>query len=78
MAVFWDAAPCILAEIDGRFRSAYCPHYQAALGKFLREYTAQHPKKTVQLFARRQKNKKFNLNLLFIFKKNTMCPQIIG
>jgi hypothetical protein len=28
MAVFWDAAPCSLLEIDRRFRSAYCLHHQ--------------------------------------------------
>jgi hypothetical protein len=28
MAVFWDVAPCSLAEIDRRFRGAYCLHHQ--------------------------------------------------
>jgi hypothetical protein len=25
---FWDIAPCILVEIDRRFRGAYCLHHQ--------------------------------------------------
>jgi hypothetical protein len=28
MAVFWDGTPCILAEIDIRFKGAYCVHHQ--------------------------------------------------
>jgi hypothetical protein len=28
MAVFWNAAPCSLAEMYRRFRGAYCLHYQ--------------------------------------------------
>jgi hypothetical protein len=28
MAVFWDIAPCRLAETDRRFRCAYCLHHQ--------------------------------------------------
>jgi hypothetical protein len=27
MAVFWDVAPCSLAEIDRRFRRTYCLHH---------------------------------------------------
>jgi hypothetical protein len=26
MSVFWDVAPCYLAEIDQNFRGAYCDH----------------------------------------------------
>jgi hypothetical protein len=31
MTVFWDIAPCRLAEIDRHFRGAYCLHHQGAL-----------------------------------------------
>jgi hypothetical protein len=31
MAVFWDTAPCTLADIDRRFRGAYCLHRQGDL-----------------------------------------------
>jgi hypothetical protein len=34
MAVSWDVAPCSLIEIDGR----------AYVGKFLPDYTGQHPR----------------------------------
>jgi hypothetical protein len=29
MAVFWDAAPCSLIEVDRRFRGAYCLYHQS-------------------------------------------------
>jgi hypothetical protein len=29
MTAFWDIAPCSLAEVDRRFRGAYCLRYQA-------------------------------------------------
>jgi hypothetical protein len=25
---FWDTAPCSSAEVDGRFRGAYCLHHE--------------------------------------------------
>jgi hypothetical protein len=28
MTVFWDVAPCSLAEIDQSFRGVYCLHHQ--------------------------------------------------
>jgi hypothetical protein len=31
VTVFWDVALCSLVEIDRRFRSAYCLHYQALM-----------------------------------------------
>jgi hypothetical protein len=49
MTVFWGVAPCSLAEIDRRFRGAYCHHYQDDggseylwnLGQFLPDYLVQ-------------------------------------
>jgi hypothetical protein len=31
MTVFWDVAPCSLAEVYRRFRGAYCLHYQSLM-----------------------------------------------
>jgi hypothetical protein len=30
-AAFWSNAPCNIAEIDKRFRGAYCLHHQGAV-----------------------------------------------
>jgi hypothetical protein len=64
--VFWDVAPCSLIEVYQRFRGTYCIHHHSPddggskhlrnVGKFLPDYTAQHP--------RRQPSSSF---ILFIF-----------
>jgi hypothetical protein len=68
MTVFWDVVSCSLVEVDRRFRNVYCLHYQCDhlhdggskycvnVGKLLRDYTAQYPKKTVILAHHRVQN----------------------
>jgi hypothetical protein len=45
--IFWDVAPCSLIEIDRCFWRAYCLHNRGpdGFGQFLRDYTAQHPRR---------------------------------
>jgi hypothetical protein len=48
MTVFWHAAPCILVQVNRSFRGVYCLHHQGDeenVGKFLPDYTAQHPRR---------------------------------
>jgi hypothetical protein len=57
MTVFWDIAPCSLADIDRRFTGAYCLHHQGEgsdngggkylwnVGKLLPDYPTQHPRR---------------------------------
>jgi hypothetical protein len=51
-AVFWDAAPCSVVNIDRCFREAYCPDDGGSkilqnVGEYLPEYTTQHPRKVI-------------------------------
>jgi hypothetical protein len=41
--LFWDAAPCSLAEIDRRFRGANCLHYKTFMMEAVSSYqTTRH------------------------------------
>jgi hypothetical protein len=46
MAVFWDAAPCSLVEIDLRYRGAYAFNIRSwKVGQYLPDCMVQHPKR---------------------------------
>jgi hypothetical protein len=54
MTVFWDVAPCSLAEVDRRFRGVYCLCHQGyGDSKYfwnvgdLRDYTANFPEDNI-------------------------------
>jgi hypothetical protein len=68
MTVFWDVAPCSLAEIDQRDRDAYCLHRNGDwdggskclcnVVSFIPDYTAQHPRRHTSSYSPRRENLK--------------------
>jgi hypothetical protein len=46
--VFWEVAPCSHVEMDRHFRGDAGSKNLQNVGKFLRDYTAQHPRKYTQ------------------------------
>jgi hypothetical protein len=54
MTVFWDVAPCSLADADRCFKGDYCLQHRPDeggskrlrnVGQFLPDYTVQHPRR---------------------------------